>query len=96
MKLCLYPIGQKRTHLYGLIYGIYQNIGIAIDDYSKLSGTTRSNICIKEVDFRPSHVENQELKVSERTSHNTQIIANHKSKLKQRIVTRIWTMVYIF
>ena len=49
------------NNLYGLIYGICQNIGIAIDDYSKLSGTTRSNICIKEVDFRPPYVENQEL-----------------------------------
>ncbi len=41
-------------------------------------------MCLKEVDFGPPHVENQEFKV---TSHDTQIIANHKTKSKQRIVT---------
>jgi hypothetical protein len=56
------------NQLYGLIYGLCQNIGIAIDDYSKLYGNINSNISVREEDFRPPYIEDPELQVSERIS----------------------------
>ena len=56
------------NQIYGLIHGLCQNIGIAIDDYSKLHAQITSNISVSEEDFRPPYVNDSELKVSERIS----------------------------
>jgi hypothetical protein len=53
---------------YGLIHGLCQNIGIAIDDYSKLYEKITSSMSVREENFRPPYVDDPELKVSERIS----------------------------
>ena len=56
------------NQLYGLIYGICQNIGIAIDDHSKLHSKISSNLSVREQDFKPPYIEDRERQVSERIS----------------------------
>jgi hypothetical protein len=54
------------NYFYGLIHGLCQNIGIAIDDYTKLYNKIKSNISIKEEDFKPPYLQDPEFPVSER------------------------------
>jgi hypothetical protein len=56
------------SQLYGQIYGVCQNIGVAIYDYSELYGRIKSGISVKEENFRPPYVQDPELQVSERVS----------------------------
>jgi hypothetical protein len=51
---------------YGQIYGLCQNIGIAIDDYFKSYEEIESNIRIKETDFIKPYIADPEITVSER------------------------------
>jgi hypothetical protein len=72
---------------YELIHGLCQNIGIAIDDYSKLHVQITSNISLREEDFRPPNLNDIELKFSERISQiyreaeNCLLLVNHTQSM---------------
>jgi hypothetical protein len=51
------------------IYGLCQNIGLAISDYFYLYGQIKSNISVKEKDFRKPLITDPEITVSERIGH---------------------------
>jgi hypothetical protein len=54
------------NEVYGRIYGICQNIGTAIRDYFDLYQKIKSNISLREKDFKALPVQDPEIQVSER------------------------------
>jgi hypothetical protein len=61
---------------YFIIYGLCQNIGIAISDYSRLHSQIESSIRLQDKDFTRPLIADPEITVSERLSRLTQELEN--------------------